>query len=110
MPTKKPYLGEFELMVLLAALRLGDRAYGLEIAQEIERRTDREVSRGSLYVTFDRLQQKGFLSSNLAGRSGERGGRPKRFIRVTARGLKAVQESHAALLGMFQGLDAQLRS
>ncbi len=108
MAMKKSYLGEFELMVLLAAMHLEDRAYGLEIAQDIERRTGREVSRGSLYVTFDRLQAKGYVASSLAGRSGERGGRPKRFIRVTRSGRDAVREAHAALAGMFRGLEAEL--
>jgi PadR family transcriptional regulator len=106
MGSKKTYLGEFELMVLLAALHLGKEAYGLEVAQEIERRTGREVSRGSLYVTFDRLQEKGYLTSRMAGRSGDRGGRPKRFVRVTPKGRRAVREAHAALEGMFRGLGA----
>jgi DNA-binding PadR family transcriptional regulator len=106
MVLKKTYLGEFELMILLAALRLEDTAYGLAIAQEIERRTGREVSRGSLYVTFDRLQSKGYVTSKLAGKSGERGGRPKRYVRVTPKGLRAVREAHSALDGLFQGLNA----
>ena len=108
MGNRRGYLGEFELMVLLAALRLDEKAYGLEIAQEIEGRSGREVSRGSLYVTFDRLEQKGLLRSSMAGRSGERGGRPKRFIRITAKGRKAVREAYTALSGLFDGLDAQL--
>lgn len=108
MSNPKTYLGEFELMVLLAALRLGRDAYGLEIAREIERRTEREVSRGSLYVTFDRLEKKGLLASSLAHGSPDRGGRARRYLRVTDSGLRALQHTHGAITGLARGLEAQL--
>jgi DNA-binding PadR family transcriptional regulator len=95
-------------MVLLAILHLEDDAWGLAVAQEIERRTDREVARGSLYVTFDRLEQKGYLRSKYGDASDERGGRPRRYLAITARGRDAVLRSRAALQGLFRGLDARL--
>lgn len=108
MSNPKTYLGEFELMVLLAALRLGPDAYGLEIAREIERRARRDVSRGSLYVTFDRLEQKGLLTSTLAQPSADRGGRARRYLEVTDAGLRALRHTHGAIAGLTEGLEAQL--
>lgn len=95
-------------MVLLAALHLGERAYGYEIVQVIESRTRRKISRSALYVTFDRLEAKGCLSSRLADPAPSRGGRPKRYITVTAKGLKALKESRRNLVGMWQGLESVL--
>jgi len=60
------YLGEFEMIVLLAVLQLGDGAYGVTILQEIEERTGRAVSRGAVYITLDRLEKKRYLSSQFA--------------------------------------------
>lgn len=101
-------LGTFEQLVLLAILQLGDRAYGLEIAREIERHTERSTSRSALYVTFDRLEKKGYLASRLGDPSAERGGRPKRFVRVTRAGVRAVRDSRRTLLSLWRGLDSVL--
>ncbi len=106
---QKAFLGDFELTVLLAVLRLGDEAYGAEILREIEHRTGRSVPGGALYITLDRMESKGFIESNLGDPGANRGGRPRRYVTVTARGFAAVRESREALLSMMGGLDAMFR-
>jgi len=101
-------LGEFEQLVLLAVLHLGDEAYGVEIVAAIEERTGRAVSRSSLYVTFDRLERKGYLVSDLRTGDDTRGGKLRRYVTVTRAGLAALRESREALLGMWQGLEPML--
>ncbi len=101
----RDYLGEFEHIVVLALLRLGDRAYGVTVRQEIEARTGREVSIGAIYATLDRLEAKGYVKSHLGDPTPERGGRSKRFFRVSAKGLAAVNRTHRALQCMTAGLD-----
>jgi PadR family transcriptional regulator len=101
-------LGEFEQVVLLAALHLGEGAYGASVSEEIARRTRRTTSRGALYVTLDRLEGKGLLRSRLADASAARGGRPRRYVQVTAAGIRALRESRAALLNLWQGLEDRL--
>ncbi len=94
---KQPALGEFEVVVLLAILRLGADAYGTTVRDEIERRTGRAVSRGAVYITCERLEEKGLLKSAVGEPLPERGGRPRRFYRVSARGMKSLRSS----LGML---------
>lgn len=101
-------LGEFEQLVLLAALHLGDEAYGVRIAQDIEERSGRAASRSALYVTFDRLEAKGYLESALRTPTPERGGMMRRYVAVTDQGLQALRESRAMLLNMWQGLESVL--
>jgi DNA-binding PadR family transcriptional regulator len=101
-------LGEFEQLVLLAALHLGEEAYGVEIVDAIEERSGRTVSRSSLYVTFDRLEAKGYLTSDLRTGDETRGGKLRRYVTVTRAGLAELQESRDALLGMWQGLEPVL--
>jgi PadR family transcriptional regulator PadR len=101
----RDYLGEFEHIVVLALLRLGDRAYGVTIRQEIEARINREVSIGAIYATLDRLEAKGYVKSQLGDPTPERGGRSKRFFRVSAKGVAAVNRTHRALQSMTEGLD-----
>jgi PadR family transcriptional regulator, regulatory protein PadR len=98
------YLGEFEHIILLALLRLEDRAYGVTVRQEIEQRTRREVSIGAVYATLDRLEAKGYVTSYLGDPTPERGGRSKRFFRVTANGLTAASRTHRAFQSMAEGL------
>ena len=100
----RDYLGEFENITLLAVLRLEDRAYGVTVRQEIELRTDREVSIGAVYATLDRLEKKGYATSRQGDPTPERGGRSKRFFRVTAAGVEAVIRTHRALQSMSEGL------
>lgn len=101
-------LGEFEQIILLAVLQLGEEAYGVAIVEEIESRTGRSVSRSSLYVTFDRLEGKGLLSSELKPGPESRGGRHRRYVTVTVSGLAALRESRATLLEMWDGLEPLL--
>ena len=98
-------LGEFEHMIVLALLRLEDRAYGVTVRQEIESRTQREVSIGAVYATLERLETKGYVRSHRGEPTPERGGRSKRFFRVTAKGLTAVNRTQRAIESMSQGLD-----
>jgi PadR family transcriptional regulator, regulatory protein PadR len=99
------FLGEFEHMIVLALLRLEDRAYGVTVRQEIESRTQREVSIGAVYATLERLETKGYVRSHRGEPTPERGGRSKRFFRVTAKGLTAVNRTQRAIESMSQGLD-----
>jgi DNA-binding PadR family transcriptional regulator len=98
------YLGEFEHIVVLALMRLGDRAYGVTVRQEIAARIGRDVSVGAIYATLDRLEAKGYVTSRLGEPTAERGGRSKRFFRVTAKGVSAVNRTRRALLSISEGL------
>jgi PadR family transcriptional regulator PadR len=100
----RDYLGAFEHIVVLAILRLGDRAYGVTIRQEIEARTGREVSIGAVYATLDRLESKGYVRSHLGEPTSQRGGRSKRFFQVTAEGVAAVNLARRALHSLTEGL------
>jgi len=101
----REYLGEFEHVVLLAVLRLHDQAYGVTVRREIETRTRREVSIGAIYATLDRLEAKGYVQSRAGDPTPERGGRSKRFFRVTAQGVSAINRTHRALHSLAEGLD-----
>jgi DNA-binding PadR family transcriptional regulator len=98
------FLGEFELMVLLALIRLGKDAYGVPISREIEERTGREVAIGSVYAALERLQDKRLVASRLGDPTAERGGRAKRYFHITAQGLRKVRETQRALVGLWRGL------
>ena len=95
-------LGEFELLVLLAASRLDD-AYAVSVREEIEARTGRPVPRGSVYITLDRLTRKGYLREHAAARA-DRGATPKRTFALTGDGKAAVKDALAGLRRMQQGL------
>ena len=103
------YLGEFEHLVLLALVCLGDDAYGLAVRQTIEARTGRNVSVGAIYATLDRLEDKGFVRSRIGEATAERGGRAKRHCSITASGVAAVNQTHDALRRMSDGLRAVRR-
>jgi PadR family transcriptional regulator, regulatory protein PadR len=101
---KPNYLGEFELLVMLTVIRLGEGAYGVPISREIEQHTGRDVAFGTVYATLERLQKKGFVCSNLGDATPERGGRAKRYFRVTSTGLRTVRETKQSLIGLWRGL------
>ena len=102
----KDVLGEFELMVLLAVLRLGeDGAYSLAIADDIKGRTGRGVRRSAVYMTLKRLEQKGLVSTWLGEPRSERGGKPRRHVRLEPAGAAAVHESRTALENMWADLE-----
>jgi DNA-binding PadR family transcriptional regulator len=98
------YLGEFELLVMLTIIRLGEDAYGVPISREIEQQTGRSVAFGTVYSTLERLQRKGFVRSNLGDATPERGGRAKRYFRATATGLRTVRETKQSLTRLWRGL------
>lgn len=101
---KPNYLGEFELLVMLTVMRLGDGAYGVPISREIEQQTGRDVAFGTVYSTLGRLQKKGLVCSNLGDATQERGGRAKRYFRVTTAGLRTVRETKQGLIRLWRGL------
>jgi PadR family transcriptional regulator, regulatory protein PadR len=102
----REHLGEFEQIVLLAIIRLGDDAYGVPIRLEIEARTGRALTVGALYRTLDRLEDKRYVSSAFSDPTAERGGRSKRYFKVRPLGLKALRASHDALSAMWEGLES----
>jgi PadR family transcriptional regulator, regulatory protein PadR len=101
---KATYLRDLELMILVVVLRLGDEAYGVPIARELKVRCRREVSLANVYATLDRLQESGYVSSQLADPTPERGGRAKRYFSVTGQGLKKVRETQRILFRLWQGV------
>jgi PadR family transcriptional regulator PadR len=100
-------LGEFEYLLLSAAARLGDEAYGAAIRQEIERNTGCSCSVGALYTTLDRLEKKGFVKTWMGDATPERGGRPKRMVRVTAKGTKEAAAFYRTVVRASDGLSWQ---
>lgn len=97
-------VGGFEQLVLLALAHLGEQAYGVSIRQEISSRTGRDVNIGAVYATLDRLEAKGMATSITGEPTAERGGRAKRYFRLSAEGARALEESCRALEGMMRGL------
>lgn len=102
------YVGEFEQMVLLAILRLREGAYGLAVRDELAEVAGRSPSTGALYTTLDRLERKGLIESRAVDGPGERGGRPRRYVRLTGAGLAALRDSRQALLRLWDGQEASL--
>lgn len=98
-------LGEFELLVLLASLRIGgDEAYAVSIADEIEARTGRHLHRAAVYVTLQRLEKKGLISTRLGEPRPERGGKARRLVHVEPAGRAAVRQARHAFQRMWVGL------
>src|SRR5216117_1807214 len=104
--TKRDQLGNFELMVILVLIRLGDNAYGVPICEELEKRTGRDVAVGSVYAALERLENKGFVTSELGEPTAERGGRAKKYFQITGRGLREVRAARRALVTLWTGLPA----
>jgi PadR family transcriptional regulator PadR len=98
-------LGEFEQVVLLAILRLGENAYGVTIRSEIAQCTGREPAPGALYTALDRMEAKGLVQSRLGDPTPQRGGRAKRYMKVTKGGLAAVVSVQRSYQRLLQGLD-----
>ena len=104
-------LGEFEQFVLLALLHLGGESYGVPIVDEIERRTGRSISRPAVYVPLRRLEEKGYLSSWMGDPTPERGGKPRRHVKLEAEGKRALREARQTAEQMWQGVSpAMLRN
>ncbi|HWC98488.1 MAG TPA: helix-turn-helix transcriptional regulator [Candidatus Sulfopaludibacter sp.] len=101
----REHLGGFEYVVILGLMRLHNDAYGVTVRQEVEARTGRDVSIGAVYATLDRLEAKGYVKSRVGEPTPERGGRSKRFFRITTKGIMAVNRTHSALLQLTAGLN-----
>jgi PadR family transcriptional regulator, regulatory protein PadR len=98
------FLTDFELMILLAILRIGENAYGVPIAAEIEQTGGRVVLVGAIYTALDRLEETDLVASSFGDPTPERGGRAKRYFRVTAKGLKAVKDTQRSFTALWSGI------
>lgn len=101
-------LGEFEQLVMLAVLQLGAGAYGPAISRHLEESVGRQVSRGALYSTLDRLERKGFLRWEIEAATSERSGHRRRQFEVTPAGVAALRDAREALQTLWRGLDGVL--
>ena len=97
-------LGEFEYLLISAAAALGESAYGAAIREELETTTGRKCSIGALYTTIDRLESKGLVKTWMGEATAERGGRAKRMVRVTAKGVHAAKQFYDAVTRVSQGV------
>jgi PadR family transcriptional regulator, regulatory protein PadR len=97
-------LGEFEYLLISAAAGLGDEAYGAAIREAIEDRTGRKCSIGALYTTIDRLESKGLLKTWMGEATAQRGGRAKRMVRVTPKGVQAASDFYNAVTSVSRGV------
>jgi DNA-binding PadR family transcriptional regulator len=100
----EPTLGEFEQVVLLAILRVGEEAYGVPIRAEIEACTGRDPAPGALYTTLDRLEDKGFVTSRMGDPTPQRGGRARRYLEVSRSGVEAVARAQRSYQKLLKGL------
>lgn len=100
----REYLTDFELMLLLATQRVGDDAYGVTIAREIEASGERTVMLGAVYTGLDRLEANGLVASTVGSPTPERGGRAKRYFRVTPAGMKAIRQTKRAFTRLWSGV------
>lgn len=101
---KQKFLGEFEQFILLAILKLGENAYGSTIRQLLADTIQRDVTIGALYTTLERLEKKGLLESKMGEATAERGGRAKKYFKVSAQGQSSLKRSKQALNSMWQGV------
>jgi DNA-binding PadR family transcriptional regulator len=98
----RSYLGEFEIMLLLAVIHLGEEAYGVPISRELEAYRGRDVAVGSVYAALERLETKGLVASSLGDPTPERGGKAKRYFRITKEGLRQVHETRRVLTRLWR--------
>jgi PadR family transcriptional regulator len=104
MTKREEPLGSLEHIVLLAVMRLGEEAYGMTVRREIESTIGRDLSVGAVYATLVRLESKGFVRSLEGEPTAERGGRAKRYFRVTVDGKTALRDAHEAITKMSAGI------
>ncbi len=101
---KREYLGQLELMVLLAVIRPAKSAYGVQICSEIADKSGREVALASVYAALERLENKGLVTSALGEPTPERGGRARTYFKATAAGVQEARDAHATLVRLSDGL------
>jgi PadR family transcriptional regulator len=98
------FLTDFELMVMLAVLRVRQHAYGVPIAREIEQTGRRSVTLAAVYLALDRLHRHGLVSWRLGDPTPERGGRAKKLFSVTPTGLRAIRRTQRAFAALWSGI------
>ena len=103
---KREYLGQLELMVLLATLQPRGQAYGVSISRAIAQKSGREVALASVYAALERLERKGLVSSSLGEPTAERGGKARTYFTPTAEGLKEAREARDTLMRLSKGLSS----
>jgi DNA-binding PadR family transcriptional regulator len=101
---KGEYLGNFEMMLLLALIRLGNNAYGVTIARELEEKSGREVVLANVYAKLERLEEMGYVTSKLGDPTPERGGKAKRYFQITASGIREVRDTKELLTKLWHRL------
>lgn len=101
---ERQLLTDFELMIVLAILRRRDDAYAVAIADELEATAGRRVLLPAIYAALERLERHGLLTSVLGEPTAERGGRAKRYYRVTATGLRAAKDTQRAFVALWSGI------
>jgi DNA-binding PadR family transcriptional regulator len=99
---RRDYLGQFELMVLLAVIRIGEDAYGVPIARELEAASGKEVGLGSVYAALERLEDKALVSFTVGDPTPERGGRAKQYVQATAKGIRAARDARRTFVRLWQ--------
>ena len=104
MANKQSYLGEFEHLVLLSIMQLGDDAYGVTVRRHLKEAIDRDVSIGALYATVERLEKKGLITSKKGETKPERGGKAKRYFNISQDGIRTLQDTKTKLEIMWQTL------
>jgi DNA-binding PadR family transcriptional regulator len=107
---KASVLGDFEQLVLLGVMRLGDEAYGAAIRQEIHARSGRDVSISAVYTTLDRLESKGLIGSSVGEPTAQRGGRRRKFYTLRPAGATALRQAYRAFTAMAGGLEHRLEA
>jgi PadR family transcriptional regulator, regulatory protein PadR len=107
---RAPVLGDFEQLVLMGVLRLGDEAYGAAIRQEIHARSGRDVSINAVYTTLDRLEHKGLLRSRVGDPTPQRGGRRRKLYAMSASGTLALRQAYLAFTAMARGIESRLEA
>jgi DNA-binding PadR family transcriptional regulator len=101
-------LGDVEHFVLIALLHLGGESYSASIVEEIRRRTGREIAKAAIYIALRRLEEKSLLVSRMGEATPERGGRPKRFFKLTPAGKRQLQDTRDAYVRMWAGADKRV--
>jgi DNA-binding PadR family transcriptional regulator len=97
-------IGKFEYLILTAAARLGEEAYGANIRETVQQATRRSCSIGGLYTTLDRLETKGLIKTWMGNPTPERGGRSKRLVQITAKGVEAASAFYEAVRRVSRGV------
>jgi PadR family transcriptional regulator len=97
-------ISNFELMVMLSLIRLGDEAYGVPISEQIAEQSGHDVALGSVYAALERLEDRGFVVSSIGDPTPERGGRAKKYFKMTGKGIEVVRDTRETLTRMWKGL------